>query len=346
LFNYLRVISGEAYELGVDAGGYNSTLINWNTADAIPWYLSDFGINPDYKGFKKGFQEVPKSLAYLFIQNGGEICLNRKLDGFNWMGNMFELNFQSQKIAAESLILAMPRRSLDLLAPTSPLLQDMQELIASVTPRPLFKLFTTYTNPWWRAAGYTEADGKFVPVESGRTVTDLPVRQTYYWPKEDGSAATDGPSMLMASYDDGTNIGFWDGLRPRRHQAWQAGQEIPEVKNPFRGAHQERGDGEWYKYTAPQPMVEEVARQLAKIHGLNYTPEVENAAFRDWGDDPFGGGWNSWNIGVKSWEVKEKIVQPFDDCSLYICGEAYSDAQGWVEGALQTADMMLKRFGI
>ncbi len=189
-------------------------------------------------------------------------------------------------------------------------------------------------------------DGKFVPVESGRTVTDLPVRQTYYWPKEDGSPATDGPSMLMASYDDGTNIGFWDGLRPRRGQAWQAGQEIAKVCNPFRGDRQERDDQEWYNYSAPQPMVEEVARQLATIHGLNHTPEVKNAAFRDWGDDPFGGGWNSWNIGVQSWEVKEKIVQPFDGLSLYICGEAYSDAQGWVEGALQTADMVLKRFGI
>jgi monoamine oxidase len=31
---------------------------------------------------------------------------------------------------------------------------------------------------------------------------------------------------------------------------------------------------------------------------------------------------------------------------LYICGEAYSDAQGWVEGALQTADMMLAKWGL
>jgi hypothetical protein len=51
-----RVISAEAYQLGADAGGYNSTLSNWNAADAIPWYLSDFGIDPDYKGFKQGFQ--------------------------------------------------------------------------------------------------------------------------------------------------------------------------------------------------------------------------------------------------------------------------------------------------
>ncbi|BAY89509.1 MULTISPECIES: flavin monoamine oxidase family protein [unclassified Tolypothrix] len=333
----IRVISGEAYELGVDAGGYNSTLTNWNAADAIPWYLSDFGTNSKYKGFKKGFQEVPKSLAALFRSAEGVIELNKKIDGFDWKDGTFEVYIQNQKMTANSLILAMPRRSLDLLAPNSPPLLKIQDLIASVTPRPLFKLFTTYNNPWWLAAG----------VKSGRTVTDLPVRQTYYWPQDDGSAATDGSAMLMASYDDGTNIGFWDGLRPRRRQAWQKHKKVAEfVNNPFLGDRQKKSDSEWDKYVAPAPMVEEVARQLAKIHGLTYTPKVEAAAFRDWGDDPFGGGWNSWNIGVKSWEVKQKIIQPIADCSLYICGEAYSNAQGWVEGALETADMVLEHFGI
>ena len=78
------------------------------------------------------------------------------------------------------------------------------------------------------------------------------------------------------------------------------------------------------------------------MHDLNFTPDVRSAAFRDWGEDPFGGGWNSWNIGVKSAEVRDAIVNPIKNCPLYICGEAYSDAQGWVEGALQTADIMLK----
>lgn len=341
----LRVISCEAYMLGVDAGGYNSTLFNWNAADAIPWYLSDFGVDPKYKGFKKGFQQVPLSLAKLFGDEN--VRLQTKVEGFDWVGDRFELRVEGRTVSAGALILAMPRRSLDLLAPASPPLRDIQDLIASVTPRPLFKLFTTYSNPWWRAAGYTGPDGKFIPVEAGRTVTDLPVRQTYYWPNDDGSPATDGPSMLMASYDDGTNIGYWDGFRPRRRQAWQEGREVAEPEDPYTG---DGGDGqtksEWHQYKAPRRMVGEVARQLGIIHGLGYTPDVRNAAFRDWGDDPFGGGWNSWNIGVQSWDVKKRIVKPFDDRPLYICGEAYSDAQGWVEGALQTADMVLEKFGI
>ena len=342
----LRVISCEAYELGVDAGGYNSTLFNWNAADAIPWYLSDFGVDSRYKGFKQGFQQVPLSLARLFGEDG--IRLETQVEGFDWAGDRVELRVRGGTVSAGSLILAMPRRSLDLLAPTSPPLREIQELIASVTPRPLFKLFTTYTNPWWRAAGYTNAEtGQFVPVEAGRTVTDLPVRQTYYWPKDDGTPATGGPSMLMASYDDGTNIGYWDGFRPQRRQAWQEGKEVAVPKDPHVGDDCDgRADLEWCRYKAPRRMVREVARQLGIIHGLSYTPEVRNAAFRDWGDDPFGGGWNSWNIGVQSWDVKKRIVQPFEDRRLYICGEAYSDAQGWVEGALQTADMVLAKLGL
>ena len=343
----LRVISDEAYELGVDGGGYNSTLTNWNAADAIPWYLSDFGVRPQYKGFKDGFQSVPNALADLFRASGGDIRCDTPVDGFDWADGGFELQVQSKTIRAQSLILAMPRRSLELLGPKSPPLQEIEDLIASVTPRPLFKLFTTYSNPWWRSAGQTASDGSYRWVEAGRSVTDLPVRQTYYWPKDDGTPARSGPAMLMASYDDGTNIGFWDGLRPRRRQGWKHGQEVTAPDAPFQGDDREpRPSSTWDLYKAPETMVDEVARQLATIHGLAYTPRVCNAAFRDWGDDPFGGGWNTWNIGVESWKVKQEIVRPFPQRPLYICGEAYSDAQGWAEGALQTADMVLQEFGI
>lgn len=341
----LRVITGEAYQLGLDAGGYDSVLSNWNAADAIPWFLSDFGITPVYEGFKQGFQQVPKTLAALFEKLGGEIRYGAKLDGFSHKDKQFELRFQDTTVNAGTLILAMPRRSLDLIAPGSPQLQEpaVARLIGSVTPQPLFKLFTTYANPWWRAAGYNDAKGTFVPVESGRTVTSLPVRQTYYWPTSEGKPAKAGPAMLMASYDDGSNIGFWDGLRPQRRRAWRSGQEVPVPLHPFHASVQAKTPTVWDRYQASQEMVDEVARQLATIHGLSYTPKVEAAAFRDWGDDPFGGGWNSWNIGVHSWEVKEKITQPIAGVPLHICGEAYSDAQGWVEGALDTADIMLRK---
>jgi monoamine oxidase len=339
-----RVISGEAYLFGRDAGGYSSTLMNWNAADAIPWYLVDFGITPEYKGFKKGFQQIPDVLKAFFEKEGGKVQLKARLDGFTYENGQFNLSINNESVAAGALILAMPCRSLELLSPGSPTLQlpHVRALINSVTPRPLFKLFTTYSSPWWRSAGYTDDKGNNIVVESGRSVTDLPIRQTYYWPKNDGKPAKEGESMLLASYDDGTNIGFWDGLRPRRSQAWAERKDHGVSLNPYEGKSDEP-NSDWDNYKAPAEMVAELARQLQQMHGLSYTPEVNSAAFRDWGEDPYGGGWNSWNIGVKSWEVKEKITQPVKDMPLYICGEAYSDAQGWVEGALQTADIMLPK---
>jgi monoamine oxidase len=348
-----KVISGEAYQFCLDSGGYNTTLLNWNAADAIPWFLSDFGNGTKYYGFTGGFQQVPIYIAELFEKLGGKIHLNTKLDAFDWKGKHFEMQMGNEMIQAGKIILAMPRRSLDLLAPTCPQLQQIQNLISSVTPRPLFKVFTTYNNPWWMAAGYWQTDvaagtSTFVPVQSGRTVTDLPVRQTYYWPNSDGTPATSGKAMLLASYDDGGNIGFWDGLRPQRKQAWKKGLLHAPLEDAFIGKDDcptPKDDGlnqKWEDYKAPREMVEELAQQLRQVHDLSFTPDVRSAAFRDWGEDPFGGGWNSWNIGVKSADVRDTIVNPIKNCPLYICGEAYSDAQGWVEGALQTADIMLK----
>ncbi|MFC5473915.1 flavin monoamine oxidase family protein [Paraherbaspirillum soli] len=343
----MRVINGESYQYSMDAGGYDSTLSNWNAADAIPWYLSDFGADSVYEGFTKGFQQVPQVLAKFFTDAGGEVRINSSVSALQSVDGAVEFQVNGRSVRANSLILAMPRRSLDLLADSSPILQEINGLIASVTPRPLFKLFTTYTSPWWRAAGYTEPDGTVVPVQAGRSVTDIPVRQTYYWPKSNGAPVKTGPAMLLASYDDGDNTGFWDGLRPQRHKYKSKGQQVAKVDEPFVAENRKHNpELTWDQYQAPYRMVTEVARQLGTMHGLSYTPKVQDACFRDWGDDPFGGGWNSWNIGVKSWEVKQKIIQPFSQQHLYICGEAYSDAQGWVEGALQTADMMLAKFGL
>jgi monoamine oxidase len=63
----------------------------------------------------------------------------------------------------------------------------------------------------------------------------------------------------------------------------------------------------------------------------------------DWSIDPYGGGVHFWNRGYKSWEVLHRITQPVHDFPCYICGEAYSTNQTWVEGALQTAEIVLQK---
>jgi monoamine oxidase len=61
----------------------------------------------------------------------------------------------------------------------------------------------------------------------------------------------------------------------------------------------------------------------------------------NWEEDPYGGAWHTWNQGVKSWEVMKKIAAPVPELALHIVGEAWSTNQGWVEGALETAEAVV-----
>jgi monoamine oxidase len=92
-------------------------------------------------------------------------------------------------------------------------------------------------------------------------------------------------------------------------------------------------------------MVEEAHRQLLEMHGVQNRADIPKpyaAAYRDWGEDPYGGGANFWPVNVDSATVSQKILQPKPQVPVYICGEAYSHFQGWVEGPLETADRMLQ----
>lgn len=50
-----------------------------------------------------------------------------------------------------------------------------------------------------------------------------------------------------------------------------------------------------------------------------------------------------WKVNTNSKEVIKKIVKPFNDKNIFICGENYSNHQAWMEGALQTSDLVLKK---
>ena len=51
-----------------------------------------------------------------------------------------------------------------------------------------------------------------------------------------------------------------------------------------------------------------------------------------------------WGVGADSNKVAEKMIQPYKNVSLFICGENYSEnGQQWIEGALETADKVVHK---
>ncbi len=213
----LRAKGVEVHDAIVDAGGYYTLFGDWNAAEAMAYLLSDFPGSPTYKRLAKGFQALPEKLARLFKQAGGMLMSQhrlRLLEQTQVSGEpVIRLTFNDAEgnaapaYYARHVVLAMPRRSIELLDQDSFLFGDQQFLsdLQSVTPQSAAKIFLAYDRPWWRDIG----------LKNGRSDTDLPMRQCYYWGTEGDEPDADPDnqnSLLLASYHDGIGTRFWSGF--------------------------------------------------------------------------------------------------------------------------------------
>ncbi|MGH3975505.1 MAG: hypothetical protein ACRDS9_19570, partial [Pseudonocardiaceae bacterium] len=101
-------------------------------------------------------------------------------------------------------------------------------------------------------------------------------------------------------------------------------------------------------HKASDSMLRHAKSQLALLHNVSEAdiPDPVVGGFADWGFDPFGGGWNFWSAQVDVRSVMRRIKKPLS-ANVYVAGEAYSGAQGWVEGALTATEVMLEEhFGL
>ena len=61
-------------------------------------------------------------------------------------------------------------------------------------------------------------------------------------------------------------------------------------------------------------------------------------------DLPYGTTACKWDSLVdldKLWLEYKRIIKPYTDMNLFICGESYSSNQGWIEGALLTSNKVV-----
>lgn len=349
----LDEMSLEAYQLVREAIGYYSLVNNWSAAEAIPFILKDFAQGLEYRTLAHGFQSLPLALHDRFVTAGGRVALNHRLhrlerDASGAIELIFDVGDPAefayyrppvkQKVhRASHVVLALPQRAIQRLHPDSFVFEDhrFHDAVNAVIAQPAFKIFAAYREPWWeRVRG----------VRAGRSLTDLPVRQCYYWGTEElaeSGQSGNSNSILMASYNDGPAVEFWSGLA-RRSEGYQPPVSAcpPGVPIP---------DGV-LNLSASQALVNELQDQLRELHGVSRLSRQDVApiqppyvtVYRDWTQEPFGGGWHFWKIGVDSETVSQFMRRPIEGAPLYVCGEAWSRQQGWVEGALETSDEILE----
>lgn len=331
-------VSQEGYVFLANAGGYYSNTINWNSAEAFPYMVGDFSSNPVYKTIQEGYDSIAYALANQYLlAEGACIWTENKLITFNKehqfsSTHKYELVFlnlvsnQEWRVYANTIILGMPRQSLELLDQNNFFFdinqrQELNENIRSVIKEPAFKILMGFEYPWWKALN----------IDSGHSITDLPMRQCYYF----GTDETNNNSMLLGSYGDMETETFWKALSDDKLLF-----EVKANKSASLTELQALNDVQ-----ATQMMVNELMNQLRELHGPEVSiPDPYVTWFKDWTDDPFGAGYHAWKAGFSVKDVMPYMRKPLADESIHIIGEAYSDQQGWVEGAFCVAELMLQDY--
>ncbi len=361
------VLSHEAYQIAITTVGYDCLGFNTNAVDTIV-ELFDFVPGVKYFLLDQGYDSMLWMLQEQFEQAGGDVLTNMHFRGFDAIqlqdeSTGVELDFHNltNPLTARAIVLAMPQRSINLLDRRGPVLdwntvtgRQTRILLDAVEPIHLYKMFIAYPYPWWEKLGVTQ----------GRSLTDTPVRQCYYWATEKGNKThPENTNSIIMVYNDAKSSDFWGGLRhiplgpgdaesifssrKFKRQVMPYAEEI-EAAQAQQNPWEEKLKYNWKISEAPAEMVEEMHRQLCVMHEVDIAdvPRPIEAAFKDWADDPYGGAVHFWNPGYNSTKTMNAIIQPVDSVPCYICGEAYSQTQTWVEGAFETAELVLSKFGI
>jgi hypothetical protein len=187
---------------------------------------------------------------------------------------------------------------------------DIGELVSSAFGFPMVKVFAVVDRVFWKDAQ-----------QANELATSMPTRELHYWRGLTGT----NRGMMMA-YTDRPATSFWANYvapGPQQDATTYAREDKTtrlkmKVLNFIRlggGAKVNADDIAWY-------------------------------GIRDWGRDPYGAANHAWRPERRYWVVMRRLAQLGKDDSkhmLHVCGEAFSDYHGFMEGSLRSAVYSLHR---
>ncbi|PVM86865.1 hypothetical protein DDF62_17590 [Caulobacter radicis] len=354
----------EGYEYAADAGGYTSNVINWNAANAAV-YNGEFAPGGAFKTLSGGYSQVfvelyqqtlkaaqDAGVAFTLTQRTRLHSIWLEGETVNYRLASAETPFKGGAVqTTQNAFLAMPPASLDLVAEATQYAdmpegtldilnaEGVQLYIDGVIRQPSMRVMLFFDRPWWNDPGVPYPPSLTgAPNTFGPTITDLPLRQVYYFGNNSDGAANPAYGVL-ASYDDMQYVQFWQELEV----------DVTERRKvPIDQDHQVL----FGPRKATDTMIRMVLLELAKVHwgdpnAAGQIPWPVEAIFNDFSLNPFGAGYHAWAAHYDICDVMQRIRQPTGlvpgatAANLFIIGEAYSNDQAWVEGAFCTAESVL-----
>jgi len=293
------VLSPEGHRFVGDSFGYDSGLRAFNLADGIQYLVGGGDPTAAARVPDDGMDAIPRAMATAFVAAGGVVRLDHELVGLAIDGSGHRLRFANGVgVAARRVVLTVPVPALRQLA-TGARTLDGPAFGEILGSVEAFPAVKVYL---WYDLPWWSDDG-----ELHRMTTDLPPRKLYYF-----GADPERPAALLAAYTDGRHVEPW--------------RELLGGSGP-------------HGSPAPDRLLTEIQRYLRLLHPtLTDLPAPKGSAYSSWGADPHETGWSFWRAGAVSDDVIRRAIRPIPGSELFVCGEAFSRAQGWVEGALETAE--------
>jgi hypothetical protein len=300
---------------------YHVIHFNPNAAEWIIFWLRGLHPNDELVGIAQGTESLVHELVCR-LSSRSELSvplhLNHRLTVlFPQPDGRVLLEFKTASTTVEVLtkhvVLALPRYPLMQLRPLLP--KHIGELVDSVIPIPLVKCFFVNENPWWNES---------TPPQTRAPST--PAREIHYAFRKDGSSKRG----IVMVYGDPPSMNYW---APFVQQQEHLKAELNLDQRLVEG---------YLQYLRSNPDNTDAKEMEAEAELISCF------GIRDWSREPFEAGCHIWKAGVRAEEaIKELTAFSLQHSSLsnkniHICGEAYSDFQGFIEGGLRTALQVIK----
>jgi len=261
---------------------------------------------------ESGMAALPEALSRAIESHGARIAFRHRLVAVKLsnQGEPISLSFETEEgrisLKAARVVLAMPAgrvAQVDGLAEQP----EIQALLSALAPQNAVTTALVYARPWWRE----------IAIRGGVSTTDLPARHLRHCGAEPWRGSDAG---ALLSYSDGGSADFWRRLGEGAPAAGWVGPDHP-VANELHSQAQ-RIFGPKMQKALPQPV----------------------AAFtQNWDEAANGAAFHMWSSGSTPADAMRRALSPVAAQKLHICGEAWSPRQGWIEGALESVDIMLER---
>jgi hypothetical protein len=308
---------------------------NPNAAEWLVWWLIGFGASDHLHGIFGGMQCIVDELVKKLESVGVRPVTKCKATGITEKNGKFDLAFEqkpneedkSNEEAYERVILALPKSPLEKIVHASLSAfkseKDILSLLDSAFSFPMVKLFVVVKERWWEETN-----------RANRYATKVPTRELHYW-----KGPKDSKQGLVMLYTDRPASSFWANYLPPEKQPDANWGRNPPPQNASTDQ------------PLPAELRERLIRKAVQYINENNLPDITEKdivwyGIRDWGREPFGGANHAWRPERRYWVVMGRLGDIADGSatpSIHVCGEAYSDYHGFIEGSLRSAVYVLHR---